>query len=205
VSVKYSAYRGIPIANIDSASSARLTRASEAAFQISGSETYFETASRGMTIGAWVNAQSTGINQTLMGKWQNSPAAMRQYILYAGTGNTWSFIVSSDGTAQTTKTHSTVFVTNRWYFVVGRFDPSTHVGIWVNDVYEENTTSIPSSLYVAGTEEFNFGRYNGSGTPQAYLDAYVSFGFLCSSALPDSTIRMLYYRTRPMFQDLSGV
>lgn len=189
-----------PVMDFTSGNSEVLYRADETALDIQGNEAYVHSDYQGLTMGAWVQFDAVDQNSTLMGKWDTA-ANQRSYIIYLnGSTSKISFYWSTNGTLQPNVEYDTALVAGRWYFVCGRFDPSTEAKIWVNDNFNVDTTSIPATLF-NGTASFAIGAY---GTQPAawldYMDGRVSMAFLCSAYLPDHTVRRLYYRTRPLFQ-----
>lgn len=190
----------MPVMDFTSGNSEVLYRADAAAFDIQGNEAFVHSDYRGLTMGAWVQFDAVDQNSTLMGKWDTA-ANQRSYIIYLnGSTSKISFYWSTNGTLQPNVEYDTALVAGRWYFVCGRFDPSTEAKIWVNDNFNVDTTSIPATLF-NGTASFAIGAY---GTQPAtwldYMDGRVSMAFLCAAYLPDHTVRRLYYRTRALFQ-----
>lgn len=169
-------------------------------YDILGTEAYVHTSYQGLTIGAWVYFDAIGQDHGLIGKWSVA-AGNRSYLLYVSSGNIFTFLVSVNGTDIIQVTHTTTAAADQWYFVVGRYDPSTEVKIWVNDIAVINTTSIPAALH-NGNADFQIGAYGTNGVSvDDYMEGKVSCGFLCAAMLPDNIIRRLYYRTRPAFQN----
>lgn len=169
-------------------------------FDILGTEAYVDAAYRGLTLGAWIYFDAIGQTHGFMGKW-STIAGNFSYLLHVTAANEPEMHVSTDGTATIGVTHTTAVVANQWNFIVGRFDPSTEVKVWLNDVAVVETTSVPASLF-NGNASFTVGAYGtGPGTFAAYMEGKVSMAFLCAAYLPDHTVRRLYYRTRPAYQN----
>lgn len=173
-----------------------LSRADEAGLDILGTETYITTDRRGLTMGLWIyydNAASTA--EFGMGKDENSTNTSYR-LLRKSTGEA-VFGVCVDGVAGnvvTVDSASTLSATT-WYHVVGRFEPSTELAVFVNGVKTVNTTSIPASIF-NGTADFTIGGYSG-GT--ALMTGRVGLAFLCASHLPDAVIQTIYHEQRGMF------
>ena len=172
------------------------TRPSEAGLQISGAETYIASAQRGLTFGGiWRFNSLPVVDQAFISKY-NATGNQRQYMLLSTTGLVFQLVVSSNGTATTIVTATDTNVVDTWYFVVGRFTPSTELLLRVNDVEYVNTTSIPASLYAAGTSAFRIGSRGDSGIT---FDGGCALAFLAAAVWPDSLLNNLYNRSRPLF------
>lgn len=193
-------YRGIvPYMDFDGTGD-YLSRADETDFDITGTETHIASALRGLTMGGWFYFDTLGASTIgIMSKFAyTSPNTdQRSYqIVYHGSGY-FFFSISSDGT-QTNESNiiSTVAEqTGQWYFIVGRFTPSTEVAIFVNTTKNKNTTSIVASIYNS-TRPFAIG---GNDNFATLMDGRASMCFLCTAALSDGIIRGLYHQSRSLF------
>ena len=192
----------MPAAFFQTSLSEVLYAADVAAFDIIGNEAHIYANWQGLTIGAWVKIDAVDIAQSIDGKFSTA-AGNRSYLLHIDSSNYPQFYVSGDGTATSYIEREVELVADRWYFMVGRFDPSTEVKLWVDDVSVANTTSIPATIF-NGTASFTVGA-NGTGpaTFGNYFGGKISCAFLCTARIDDSTIRRLYYRTRAAFQNRS--
>ena len=171
----------------------------QASFDIRGNEAYIGSSYRGLTMGAWVYFNDTGQTHSIMGKW-STVAGNRSYLLHCTASNKLRMLVCGDGTNFDFVEYPTSITAQKWHFIVGRFDPSTEVKIWVNDDSEIEVASIPATLH-DGTASFTVGAEGTSPAPfGAYMEGMVSMGFITATRLSDATIRRLYYRTRPAFQ-----
>lgn len=191
----------VPHVGFDSASS-QYFYASDTAWQrVSGTETYVYALERGLTIGGWVR-RATGTTCTVIAKWGTS-SSERSYILYTNSTNEPVFGVSGNGTNgyEVTCSVSGGVPASEWHFVAGVFapygTPTTYA--WIDDNSNSRTDSIPSSLFAVSGDDLHIGAYNGGSL--GYMNGLMSCIFLCASALSSSTIRRLYYRTRPAFQN----
>ena len=145
-------------------------------------------------MGAWVNPSLSPASKQIMGKWSYS--GNRSYNIRFDASGKPAAYVSGDGNTAISKVHSTAMSTLEWRFVCMRFDPSTHLAIWLDDSKEENTTGIPASIN-NGAAQFEIASAAGG---EGFFDGRISLAFLCASALTDAAIRRLYYRTRAAFQ-----
>lgn len=158
-------------------------RADNASNEISGS----------LFLGGWFWFDATG-TMGLISKWTEL-ANNRAYRLFLSAG-TYSFSVSTDGTAVTTVNSSVAFQANAWHLILGRYTPSTEMAIFVDGVESDNTSSIPASINVASTAILEVGRSNGTN----YLDGRISIAFLANSAPHDGVPFALYNKTRSAYR-----
>jgi hypothetical protein len=170
-----------------------LSRADEADLDITGTETLFTPAFRGLTMGGWIyHNNAVGSVEVIMSKY--GAAGQRSYELRRAASGASTFVISDDGTTTFTATGDAL-TQNAWKCVIGRFDPSTSVDIWVNGVKASNTTSIPASIH-AGTADFMIGNDTaGSGI----ATAYVALPFLTATCLTDAMIDDIFQNTRYLF------
>lgn len=170
-----------------------LSRADEAALDLTGTETIVASAARGITIGGWFWQDTLGAVDGLAGKWTDS-GNQRGYLLLTTAGSL-IFRISDDGTANIQYTHPTTLSTATWYFIVGKFEPSTRMSIFLNDDKQSTTSSIPASCF-ANTSAFQVGTYNAG---VQIIDGRASNCFLCAMALGDTTIDNLFEATRGFY------
>lgn len=176
-----------------------LSRADEAGLDILGTETFMGTDWRGLTIGGWfyLNSLAPGHNYGLIGKWKTSGSNDASYLLYwDDTTNKAAMAVSADGSTVVQCLSSAVLAANNWYFIVGRFDPSAEVAIWLNGVKTANAVGIPASLF-SGAADFNIGAYDNGAT--ALLHGGCSLCFLTGSCLTETIIQALYHHSRALY------
>lgn len=170
-----------------------LSRADETDLDILGSEAIYAANVRGLTFGGWFYPGAAGAVMRYMSKWGN--AGTRSYMLHATATGTHQMTVSSDGTASTLIETTSAYSTNAWYFVVGRFKPSTEVAIFTNSDKVINTTSIPAAIF-SGASDLVIGGQTGGAT---LLTGRASLCFLCADALSDDVITALFQQTRRLF------
>lgn len=172
-------------ANLDGAAD-YLSRADEAGLE----------PGAGLTLGCWVWVDAAGADGVI-GKW-NTVGNQRSYLLRLTATPTFEFVVSSNGTAETSVASAAV-TTGRWYFVAGRYRPSTEIALFVNRTKTVNTTSIPAAIFDS-TAAFEIGAHSGANN---FLDGRVSLPWLCGDSLYDSSgtdgmIMTLYDLGRPL-------
>lgn len=169
-----------------------LSRADEAGLDILGTETYVAAAVRGLSWGGWLYPEETGTLEHILTKW--GAPGQRAYRISLEANNTFTANISDDGTNYDTAT-SAVVAMNTWYFVVGRFDPSTEIDIFVNEVEVVQATAR-ASIFNSNTS-FEIGsRAAGSGPFQGWA----SLCFLCATYLSDAIISSLFQQTRAAFR-----
>ena len=174
---------------------AYLWRASEAGLDITGTETFNATATRGLSIGGWFYtvAYDAGVTP-YMGKWQ--VANQLSHLLAAVGAANPSFRITTDGFTQVVVTSTVTRVTGPWTFIVATFDPSTSLNIYVDDnPVDTLAAGIPASIFNS-TSRFSIGEEAVDGV---FYNGYASMCFLSSMVLPQTTIRATYYQTKAMF------
>jgi len=171
-----------------------LARLDEAALDIVGNEAYVGAAVRGLTIGGWFSPNALGGgNEGLFGKY-NSTTNNRSYLLLllAAPGSQPWFAVSTNGIASVNVTSTVSLVAGEWYHIVGRFDPSTEIAVFVNGVKTVNTTAIPATIFSGNANleagSFAAGSFNYNGR--------MSQLFLCAERHDDSIIQANFEQTR---------
>lgn len=162
---------------------------------VRGTETQIIAAQRGLTIGGWFYCTTVAAAMTALAKWTTA-SADRSYALEILTAPaTPRFAISVDGIASTTVTSSITLSTAAWYFLVGRFDPSTELAIFVNDTKDTNAVAIPASIF----DSIAAFTIAARATPGNYLDGRASMCFPSFNLLSDSIIFSLFHQTRAMF------
>lgn len=187
-----------PYANFVAASTQYLNKADGGAgnwADVIGTESHIIAAQRGLTLGGWFYFDSdTGSNQNLLTK-RGADGNLSYYLRRSAAGVA-QLSISPDGTAANTITGSGASpADSAWYFIAGRFDPSTTIDVWVNDNQTTTAAGVPASIFDS-TADFVIG---ATGVPSEYLDGRASMCFLCSAALSDAIINQLYQWTRAMF------
>jgi len=160
---------------------------------ITGTETYVNSAVRGLTLGGWWWIdQSTGSNQHLINK-NNGGATLAYFLRFSNATSTAAFVIDDGVGSQTLDTVGTVSFLE-WHFIAGRFDPSNQMSIWLDDVQCDAGTARASIQDT--TAPLTVG---ATGVPNLYLDGRASMVFLCAAALSDAIILSLFHQTRAMF------
>jgi hypothetical protein len=185
-------YGKMPAVDFDLATSDAFTRTDEATLDITGTEAHIAPEIRGLTCGMWINFTSLDTQNGLLNKWATS-SNQRSFMLRRETGNYINFGVSGNGSSAVLVESGTLTVPS-WLFVVARFDPSTEIALFVDQVKTVDTESIPASIFNS-TASLELGRWNAS----AYFKGQMSMVFLCAAAVSDTQLQMVYDRTRPLF------
>lgn len=164
---------------------------------ITGTETYIDAGVRGLTIGGWFwFDNAAGANaETPLSKWMATGNQRGYMIQRRPTTGVGRFTVSTDGIASIFATTTSTISKSSWHFIVGRFDPSVEVSVYLDGTFYTTLVSIPASI-ADGTESFKIGAIGG---PTAYLDGRASMCFLCATALSDEIISNLYRQSYILF------
>lgn len=165
--------------------------ASTAILNISGAENHLN-ALQGLTVGAWVYFDNVATAaEAIIYK---ADATNKSYYLQRRSSGGFQFGVFNTNVA-TTVNSTNALLAGAWCFVVGQFKPSTHLRVWFNGAYDQNTTSIPATI---DTDPASF-TIGASGTPDAYMDGNMALLFICAAAVPDDKILSLYHMGRRLF------
>jgi len=165
--------------------------ASSNAFDITGTDTYTATTKRGLTCWSWIYPEETGTLEYVIYKW--GAAGDRAYRLYLDASDQFDFSISDDGTNNDTATSAAVSM-DAWYFVVGRFEPSTTVDVIVNDT-EVNQATARASIF-DGSSAFTIG---ASSAGSSEFQGRVAFAGIAAAYLSDGWCSLLYQQTRGLF------
>lgn len=172
-----------------------LSRASESALAITGTESYVIAASNGLTLGGWFWTDVTPASFNGMITKSNL-ATQRSIELYLNSSRQVVIQMTDDGAtldAQATNT-TTVPTTGQWFFAAGRFVPSASLDVYVNSSKVSDTSSIPASIFNC-TTAFNIGAFNGA----SLWDGRIGLCFLCAMALSDTAIDTIYDNTKASY------
>lgn len=168
-----------------------LIRADEAGLDISGTETFVAAAVRGLTWGGWFYPGRSGVFERVFGKW--GAAGSRSYDIWFTGADLFSSHISDDGT-NTADDAAAVVAINNWYFVIGRFNPSTTLETFVNGIWT-STVTARASVFNSGTSL----AIGASGLGGNVFLGRLSLCFLCAAYLSDAIISSLFQQTRAAF------
>lgn len=189
--------RLMPVTNNPLLSVGYFHRADEAGLDIIGTETYVAAAIRGLTWGGWFRAEADiTSDKALMTKW-NTTGNQRAYRLYLSNGNAINCEVSSNGTLVTTVTSATTLVAGKWYFIVGRYDPSTELSIFVQNTETSNTVAIPASIFNSSARLEILAENVGSDIFERGRNGLC---FLCATFLSDAILTRLYEKSKILIE-----
>lgn len=186
-------YGIIPYIDFTRASSEYLKRVTEVGLEITG----------GLTCWAWVyfDVESSGVETGIISKWY-TVGDKRGYVLYKSAGDAFTFAISSTGLVGTVATIGDAaanYVISKWWFLAGRFEPSTEIALMVGNAtsgahtWYKKAVVIPAAIY--GTDEaFEIGRYNRTN----YLDGRIPLFGIAQEHLTDTEVWNIFSQTRPL-------
>lgn len=190
--------RIVPAVRFLVANTQRLTRADGGAANwadITGTEAYILT-NGGLSISCWVRfIDAAGNAETIISKW-NTTGDQRSYRLRRTGAGGIEFRISTNGLASTILASTGITtVAGQWYYICGRFNPSTELTLRVNDETFSNLAAIPASIFDS-TADF----YISSETAAtiAFLNGYVSIAGLYACDFGSAVESMQYQQTRAM-------
>jgi hypothetical protein len=171
-----------------------LSRPDEAGLDIIGTETYVAAAVRGLTFGGWFYVTTFGALDGYIGKTAPAPFPNLSYAIFQNGATPAVPRFEVYVAAATTIDSSVTMVVDTWYFIVGRYTPSTSLSIFVNDTRDDQLAAVPAAINNSGSP-FEIGRFIAAN----YLAGRASMCFLCAASLSNSIINALYQSTRGMF------
>ena len=197
----------LPLANFGVGGTDRLYRTDEALFYIAGNEAQLLTSHRGLTMGCWARNTELGTaGHSIIGQWDDS-GNDRSYLIYqdSTSGGRTLALVSDNGTNVGSKivSNSTLGIADdEWHHYVLQWSPSSqddYIRLWVDGQYWETASVGYASLHNSSAN-FGIGHSYSSGSPGYHFEGQISMAFLCRARVFDSVIKVLYFRTRSLFQ-----
>ncbi len=114
-----------------------------------------------LTLSAWVNLSTNNAVHDIIAK--KGASGNYGYRLFTNANGKLNMEVSGDGSTTVAAT-GTVLSTGKWYHVIGVYNPSTSLTVYINGIQVgQNTASVPSSIYNT-TANLEFGSENGGTT-----------------------------------------
>ena len=163
-------------------------------WDILGAESGVTTARQGLTVAAWVYFENAAsVQEIILSKRQST--TNRSYMIDRTSTGEARFMVSGTGTDFISVSSSTSMAPNVWHFVVGRFDPSDEVAVWLDGVKAVNTSSIPSLIF-NGTADLTMGSRHGGA---AFVSGRIALAWICGAHVHDTTINRLWDISRKIF------
>lgn len=159
-------------------------------YSITGLEPHIIASQRGLTFGAWVQFTNVGTAEGIMGK---DDGLIYSYYLERTADNYIRMVVYS-GTPSSVTSSATVD-DQGWYLVIGRWDPSTDMCLFVNGV-KTRQAGGPASLTDTAAA-FCVG--NLTQTAIGTAEKWISMAFICSLNLSDAICQNIWYQTKAMF------
>lgn len=177
-------------------------------FTASGSA--FLTPNFGLTVAIWAyvptshDADYNGLascwnEQTSQRSWR---LIKRNDTSAGGVAQAAGFDLSSDGStvAKAIQLNDAI-PTDKWVFIVGRYDPSTSINIRMYHDHQlqsekTNTTSIPSALYTTGTLWNFIGNYRGSGGTNRGWNGYLALFSLSINVQTDAEVDSMFWTSK---------
>ncbi len=170
-----------------------LARADESGIDITGTETFYNSAIRGLTVGIWARTDTLDANfRSMMGKMTTNQSSYR---LQKTDSSTFQFTISTNGTTLVAVTSATI-VADQWYFVVGRFNPAAgEMNIDVDSTTVLRSAGVPASIF-NGSAPFEIGRSFASANTWS---GDLTLAFLSANYLSDAIVSGLFQQSRVLF------
>ena len=101
----------------------------------------------GLTVATWVNSTNYALNDTFMSSWGDNAYSNYAWLLFMSqwTSGKIDWLVSSGGTSYTRCAGGTRLTDALWYYVVGTWNPSGAMILYVNAV-QDGTATGPTSI-----------------------------------------------------------
>ena len=173
-----------------------LSRPSETDLDITGTETIYDSSVRGLTIGGCYWFDAIGTNNGLHTKFDGtiSGSSWSMSLNSFGLTNSCTFNVFSSPNQHPISSGNNTIITNTWYFIVGRYIPSTEVKLFINDDSYSTTSNIPPSINITSSNL----ELGSDGGISSRLNGRLSFNFLSSNSLSDAYINILYQNIKSL-------
>lgn len=144
-----------------------------------------------LTVSTWVEWTSTGVTSEAYFVNKRGSVPNRSFRLRAHLGtDEATFNVSSDG-SDDISSGGAPLTPGEWYHIVGVYEPSTRVTLYLNGVnVAENTTSIPASIHNTA-EPLGFGG-DGYGFGGGRFEGKMDDLRIYNRALSDEEVSILY-------------
>jgi hypothetical protein len=155
-----------------------------------------------LTMWTWIrfHAASTGALVYFYSKWLTA-GGQQAYLLSKTAANALTFSISNSGADAFSVTDAAAnYLVDTWFFIAGRFTPSTEVKLWVGNALTgaltpyTNIVAIPATIFNSD-EPLEVGRGNQTN----YLDGYMSLWGLAAWAMSDTDIFTKFHQARPLF------
>lgn len=174
--------------------------ADNAAHDIIGNESYIGTGSKGLTIGMWANPRNLPGGTTRIFAKGTTTGNAKSYHLAQSSSNIFVFGISSTGANTFDASAASAFSANQWYFLAGRFTPSTEIKLWVGSSAGgletfTNTSSIPATLNNSATGLAIGAQADGT----QYSSVWASMCFVSVMALDDYFIFSLFEQGKTLY------
>jgi len=101
----------------------------------------------GLTVATWIKSTNYGLNDTFMSSWGDDSNSNYAWLLFKSqwVSDKVDWLVSSGGTSYTRCAGATALTDNLWYYVVGTWNPSGAMVLYINGV-QDGTATGPTSI-----------------------------------------------------------
>jgi hypothetical protein len=101
----------------------------------------------GLTVGTWVYSSAFGANDTFLSSWGDDAYSNYAWLLFMSqwVGSKIDWLISSNGYSYTRCAGTTALTNNLWYYIVGTWNPSGAMVLYVNGV-QDGTATGPTSI-----------------------------------------------------------
>lgn len=188
-----------PYVDFTRASSEYLNRVTEPGLEIT---------TTGLTLWTWIrfHTQSTGQWASVISKWGIIPNY--GYIIGKGPNDRVAFTISSTGADNITAVALTptdyTYAIDTWYFLAGRFTPSTEIALFVGRATDgwytwmKDVAAIPAAIFSTDAD-FMIGSDDGVNN---YLDGDMSLFGISAVPLLDTEIWNMFSQSRPLWMHI---
>lgn len=166
-----------------------LSRADEAGIDITST----------LTFGGWFyHTNNASVNESNMSK-TGAPGQFAYGLVRLSTGIEY-FYVSSNGSNFPNVVSTETTLGASWKFIVGRYNPSTELALFVNGIKYTNTVGVPASLFNS-TAPLRIGASTYSAPAADYMTGRATMCFVSAYAyVSDEVINRLFRISRGYFQ-----
>lgn len=148
-----------------------------------------------MTVGAWMKSSING-QQGIISKRDYGNSQKSFQLDINSSPYDVGFIISSDGSNDKVINSGTAITDGIWHFVVGVYEPSVSVVVYVDGILKnQNTTSIPATIFDSYTR-FSIGNRWNNSSLVGYFVGQIAKPFIYNRVLSATEIYNLYETTR---------
>ncbi len=154
-----------------------------------------------MTYGGWFRLGRLTDETALVYNCDDEGELSSSWLGFDAVTGCFQYRVRPQGAAsQVIVTNPTAVEVGQWYFVAGRFNPSTEIACQVDGNLAVNTTDVPASVHdVGATGWFNVQPWQDTEARNLGESVAMSQAWMCACPVPNHVLTWLYVIQAPLF------